>query len=81
MYNVYIKKVRKMKKKLRNITIEELNKFCDKQYYADGKENCKNCPLCQLFDEEGQWGLCAVSDNIGTIDNKVLDLEIEVDGK
>lgn len=70
-----------MKKKLRHITIEELNKFCDKQYYADGKESCKNCPLCEVFNDDLQYGICAVSDNMGIINNQTLDLEIEVDGK
>jgi len=70
-----------VKKKIRNLTIEELNKFCDKQYYSDGKESCENCPLCQRFSRVSQYGVCAIGDNMGTIEERILDLEVEVDGK
>ena len=69
-----------MKKKIRNLTIEELNKFCDKQY-SDGKESCEHCPLCQQFNHKCQYGICAIGDNMRNKKKHILDLEIEVDGK
>ena len=69
-----------MKKKIKDLTIKEFNKFCDKQ-----NENCIDCPFYGIEFEEGEGGCDLISyiyqrDKLLTQFNKYpLKQEIEVD--
>lgn len=65
-----------MKKKIKDLTLEEMQKICNKHYY------CRNCPLF-LKQIEGENGFidyqCAHELDYDYIDKKELEKEVEVD--
>ena len=69
-----------MKKKIKDLTLKEFDKFCDKQH-----EDCVGCPLSNIEFGDGEVGcdlLTYIYDRDGL--NKrygkyPLDLEIEVE--
>ena len=48
-----------MKKKIKDLTLEEVKKICDKYYIGYNPEynNCLNCPLC-IGEEEFGRAIC-----------------------
>lgn len=70
-----------MKKKIKDLTVEELNSFCDKHYYSNKHGSCKNCPLCGCFYKDSNFGHCIVADDMGTMSKENLEKEVEVGTK